>query len=176
MGAKVADAITMALEAYGTEPDPTCWVVWGDDPGVRYAVLVPSPGGLVTLNVRVSIPGEGPRVSSKLTRWARAQLGELAIDVQSGHLLTGFQIDATILRGADAQAKGIATFALDLFAAMDGRPLPSEVAAATGKSTRSAAAGRTGAKGIGGPKPARTTHVATKPAKASPGSKAGTGR
>ena len=108
----------------GAEADPECWVVWGDDPGVRYMILVPTPSGLVQVNVRVNVPGEGPRAGGKVIRWNRVQLGELAVEIQGGHRLVTFQVEAQVLNGADATADAIAAFAHALFAAVDGRPAP----------------------------------------------------
>ena len=75
---KVLDVVETALGTLGAEADPSCWVVWGDVPMVRYTMLVPTASGLVQVNVRVSVPGEGPRAGGKLVRWNRVQLGELA--------------------------------------------------------------------------------------------------
>ena len=120
---KVQGVIEQALVALGAEPDPECWVVWGDDPALRYLLLVPTPAGLVQLNVRVAVPGEGPRAGGKVVRWHRVQLGELAVEIQAGHRLVTFQVETQVLNGADANADAIATFAQILFAAVDGRPL-----------------------------------------------------
>jgi hypothetical protein len=124
MTLKVLAVVEPVLSALGAERDPFSWVAWGDDPSVRYTVLVPGVGGLIVCHVRVNIPGEGPRASAKLTRWPRVQLGELAIETQSGHRLVSFQVDQYVLRGVDAEADRIANFALALFAAVDGRPMP----------------------------------------------------
>jgi hypothetical protein len=121
---KVMVAIESALGALGSELDPECWVVWGDDPTVRYQLLIPTASGLVQLNVRVAMPGEGPRASGKVVRWNRVQLGELAVEIQAGHRLVTFQVEAQPLNGADAAADAIAVFAHALFAAVDGRPAP----------------------------------------------------
>ena len=118
---KVMAVIDQALAPLGAEPDPECWVAWGDDPGIRYLILAPTPSGLVQLNVRVAVPGEGPRASGKVVRWNRLQLGELAVEIQGGHRLVTFQVETFVLNGADATADGIATFAQSLFAAVDGR-------------------------------------------------------
>jgi hypothetical protein len=118
---KVMDVVGQALAALGAERDPECWIAWGDDPGIRYLMLAPTPGGLVQVNVRVAVPGEGPRASGKVIRWNRLQLGELAVEIQGGHRLVTFQVETFVLNGADATADGIATFAQSLFAAVDGR-------------------------------------------------------
>jgi hypothetical protein len=119
----VRSVIEPVLEALAGDPDPHCWIAWGEDPGMRYTILAPAVAGLVTGYVRVDVPGEGPRVSAKLVRWSRLQVGELAIETQSGHRLVSFQVDQVVLRGADDAADRIAAFARVLFGAMDGRPV-----------------------------------------------------
>lgn len=118
----------------------------GEEPSVRYAIFVPSAAGLITCYVRVNVPGEGPRASAKLIRWNRVQLGELAMETQGVHRLLSFQVEQQVLNGADETADRIATFALQLFAAIDGRPIP-EAAKVRGKGRTAAAkkAGRTSA-------------------------------
>jgi hypothetical protein len=121
---KVLAVIDAALSGLGADPDPECWVVWGDDPRSRYLLFAPTASGLVVVNVRVSVPGEGPRAGGKVVRWSRVQLGELGIEIQGGHRLVTFQVEAQVLSGADAAADAIAGFAHALFAAVDGRPVP----------------------------------------------------
>jgi hypothetical protein len=118
---KVLTVVEQALVGLGAERDPECWVVWGDDPAGRYLLFAPTPAGLVQVNVRVSVPGEGPRAGGKVVRWNRVQLGELAVEIQGGHRLVTFQIENQVLNGADANADAIAAFAQVLFAAVDGR-------------------------------------------------------
>ena len=122
---KVLTVVETALGALGAPGDPDCWVVWGDDPGARYIVLVPTASGLIQVNVRVNVPGEGPRAAGKLLRWTRVQLGELAVEIQGGHRLVTFQVESLVLNGVDDVADGISALALSLFEAVDGRPLPS---------------------------------------------------
>jgi hypothetical protein len=138
--AKVAVVVEAALTTLGADRDPECWVAWGDDPAVRYLLLAPTPGGLVQLNVRVNVAGEGPRASGKVVRWARVQLGELGVEIQGGHRLVTFQVDTLVLNGVDESADRISTFAHSLFASIDGRPMPQPAKSATGR----AAAGGTG--------------------------------
>ena len=152
MTPKVLAAIEPVLAALGTEPDPHCWVVWGDDPAVRYSVLAPTAAGLVVAHVRVNVPQEGPRAGAKLVRWNRVQTGELAVEMTGGHRLLSFQVENHILRGTDQDAAGIAAFALDLFAAMDGRALASEVA--TSPARRAAGRDRTAKASPGAASPA----------------------
>ena len=71
---KVLSVVDDALAGLAADPDPECWVVWGDDPASRYALLVPTPSGLAVVNVRVSVPGEGPRAGGKVVRWPRVQV------------------------------------------------------------------------------------------------------
>jgi hypothetical protein len=122
MTTKVITVVEPVLASLGAVPDPTCWVVWGEDSGVRYAMLVPTEAGLLQVLVRVNVPGEGPRASGKVIRWSRVQVGELALEMANGHRLVGFQVESHVLRGADAEGDDIASFALELFARIDGRP------------------------------------------------------
>lgn len=126
---KVIAVVTPVLTALGAAPDPSCWVAWGDDPAIRYTVLAPTAAGLLEVHVRVNVPQEGPRASGKLVRWNRVQVGELAIEMASGHRLLSFQVDSHVLRGTDEGADAIAGFALELFAAIDGRSAPEPSAA-----------------------------------------------
>ncbi len=91
---KVMAVVESAIETLGAQPDPDCWIVWGDDPAVRYLVFVPIAAGLIQLNVRVMVPGEGPRAAGKVVRWNRVQLGELAVEIQAGHRLVTFQAES----------------------------------------------------------------------------------
>jgi hypothetical protein len=124
MTSKVLAVIEPMITAMGGEPDPECWVVWGDDPAARYLILVPTDSGLVQVHVRVNVPGEGPRGSTKLTRWNRLQVGELAMESAAGHRLLSFQVEGQVLRGSDDEADAISRFALAIFAAIDGRLEP----------------------------------------------------
>jgi hypothetical protein len=126
---KVAALVDPVLSALGAEADPHCWIVWGEEPGVRHTILVPTAAGLVTCFVRVNVSGEGPRPSAKLVRWNRVELGELAIETSAGHRLLSFQIEGHVLQGADDGADRIAAFALEVFAMVDGRPRPQAPAA-----------------------------------------------
>jgi hypothetical protein len=125
-GSKVLAAAEAALRSLGATPDPDCWISWGDDPGVRWALLAPTPAGLVTANIRVNIPQEGPRAAGKLVRWSRVQLGEVAVEVQGAHRIISATLEGVILRGADADADAIGAFLQVVFAAIDGRPVPAD--------------------------------------------------
>ncbi|MEX1173182.1 MAG: hypothetical protein WEG56_11300 [Chloroflexota bacterium] len=125
---KVLAVIEPVLSSLGAEPDPDCWIAWGDDPEIRYLVLAPTDIGLIELHVRVNVPQEGPRAAGKLVRWNRVQVGELAVEMAGGHRIVSFQVEGQVLRGTDGEADAIATFAISLFAAIDGRlPAPREV-------------------------------------------------
>ena len=118
---KVLTPARDALALLGADPDPECWIVWGDDPLVRWTILAPSVSGLVQVNVRVNVPGEGPRAAGKLIRWHRVQIGELSVEIHGGHRMLTFQVETHLLHGADAEAETVAAFVETLFAAMDGR-------------------------------------------------------
>ena len=125
MAEKVLVPVRDALALLGAEHDPDCWIVWGDDPLVRWTMLVPSVAGLIQVHVRVNVPGEGPRAAGKLIRWHRVQVGELSAEIQGGHRLLTFQVESALLHGADGEADAAAAFVEQLFAAMDGRsPAP----------------------------------------------------
>src|SRR4051794_21446108 len=122
--AKVATVVDPVLQAFGAGDDPHCWVTWGDEPGVRYSILVPTEPGLIHGFVRVNVPGEGPRATIKLVRWNRVAIGELAVDTQRGHRILSFQVEQQVLRGVDEQADQVAAFGIRVIAAADGRALP----------------------------------------------------
>jgi hypothetical protein len=133
--AKVAAVIGTSLGIFGSEPDPPCWVVWGEDPSIRYLIFVPTVDGLIQLHVRVNVSGEGPRASGKLVRWSRVQVGELGTEIQGGHRLVTFQVETQVINGVDESADAIGAFARTIFAAIDGRPAPVEAAASSRTST-----------------------------------------
>lgn len=125
VGPKIAAVVDPVLLALGAGPDPHAWVAWGEEPQVRYTIFVPTDPGLIATFVRVNVPGEGPRATTKLIRWSRVTIGELGVETQTGHHMISFQLEQQILRGADAEADRIAAFALRVIAAIDGRPLTS---------------------------------------------------
>jgi hypothetical protein len=143
LGPKVLATVEPVLTAMGAHPDPHCWVAWGDDPGIRFMILVPIEAGLVTCGVRVNVPGEGPRASAKLVRWNRVQYGDLALETQAGHRIISFQVEGQVLRGADVEADRVGEFARGLFAAIDGRPIPE-----SSKPTARSRATRTGTNAV----------------------------
>lgn len=121
MTATVVASVTSTLTLLGAGPDPECWIMWGDDPGVRYTLLAPAAAGLIVVNVRVNVPGEGPRAGGKIVRWHRVQIGELSVEVQGGRRLITFQVESQLLRGVNEEADDVAAFVDGLLAAMDGR-------------------------------------------------------
>jgi hypothetical protein len=172
-GPKVMAVVEPVLAAFGTEPDPQCWLAWGDDPASRYLLMVPTPPGLVIAVVRVNVPGEGPRVSAKLVRWSKVQVGELAVETSGDHHLLSVQVESQVMKGADAEADAIARFALVILAAIDGRSWPpfdppaGRRGARTIRGRASAASGRkpaAGAKKPAAAKPAPATAAPKAPA------------
>jgi hypothetical protein len=165
MTPKVLAVIEPVLASLGADPDPSSWVVWGEDPGVRYVLLVPTDAGLLQVLVRVNVPGEGPRASAKVMRWPRLQVGELGLEMVSGHRLLGFQVENHVLRGSDDDGDAIASFALEVFARIDGRPFTPRAAkpgrSVPGRSAKSA-------RGAGAP-----TNAGAKPAAKSPANPTG---
>jgi hypothetical protein len=154
MNPKVVSVIEPVLVSLGADADPECWVAWGEDPATRYTVLVISQAGLFVTHVRVNVAQEGPRAAGKLVRWNRVQTGELGIEMQGGHRLLSFQVEGQILRAVDDETALVTAFALDVFAAIDGRALPSAARGA-------ARAGRPGKASTGG--------AATRPSEAAAG-------
>lgn len=124
---KVESILEPVLASLGADPDPEAWIVWGDDPRTRWLLLVPTPIGLAEVNVRVNVPGEGPRAAGRLVRWSHVQLGDFQIEVQAGHRLLGFQLENQVLRAVDDQVPTLARFARMVMSAIDGRPFEEPV-------------------------------------------------
>jgi hypothetical protein len=124
LGPKVTEVLQSALSTLGAEDDPHAWIVWGEDPAMRYMVFVPTPPGLIVAAVRVNVPQEGPRVSAKLVRWSKLQPTELTVEARAGHRMLSFQLEQQVLKGIDGAADAIARFILVVLAAIDGRPWP----------------------------------------------------
>ncbi len=120
---RIAAVVDPVLASLGSGPDPHCWVAWGEEPAARHTILVPTDPGLITCFVRL-VPGEGPRATTKLVRWNRVAIGELAVEAQGGRRLLSFQVEQQVLRGVDTEADQVAAFALRVISAIDGRPLP----------------------------------------------------
>ena len=120
---KVVAIVEPVLTGLGASADPDCWIVWGDDPS-RFALLTPTPAGLATVHVRVTVPQEGPRAAGKLVRWNRVQVGDYSVDTQAGHRLLSFQLEGQLLRAVDDDVDPLAAFVLALLGVMDGRTAP----------------------------------------------------
>src|SRR5829696_3749871 len=142
VGLKVNAVIDPVLAALGAGSDPHGWVAWGDEPAQRFTVFVPTEPGLIAMFVRVSVPGEGPRATTKLIRWNRVSVGELTVETQGAQRMLSFQLEQQVLRGVDDEADGVAAFALRVIAAIDGRPLPAEDDTSSTPSRRPARPGR----------------------------------
>ncbi|HEU4673162.1 MAG TPA: hypothetical protein VFS32_09710 [Candidatus Limnocylindrales bacterium] len=125
LGPKVRAVLEPVLVTLGAEADPHVWIGWGEDAAYRFTLLVPTAGGLGLCVVRPTGGAEGPRVSAKLVRWSRAQVGDLDVDTQQGHRLATVQVEGTVLRGVDAEADALGRFVQALASAVDGRGLPS---------------------------------------------------
>lgn len=176
LSGRVLDVVVPVLDALGADADPHCWVAWGDDPQIRYVIFAPSAAGLIACSVRLALPGEGPRASGKVVRWHRVQLGELAVETVGGHRLVSFQVESQVLRGSDAVADRVANFALALFAAVDGRPIPDLGARKRRKKSLTAKAGKGSGATKGATKratPARPPAGTARPAAAKAAAAAG---
>ncbi len=117
----VLDILTPVLVALGAEPDPECWVLWGDDFEVRYSLLAPTPAGLVVAAIRLASSMEGPRVSGKLVRWSKLTVGEMSLESSGGRRIVAVQVENLVLKGTDEEADRICRFCVGLLAGIDGR-------------------------------------------------------
>jgi hypothetical protein len=113
--------LNLVLHDLGADPDPESWVVWGDDPELRYAVLAPTPAGLISVAVRLTGPDEGPRATAKLVRWSKLSVSELAVEASGGHRIVGVQVEGQVLKGLDQEADRICEFVRGLIEGIDGR-------------------------------------------------------
>ena len=121
MSNRVMAVLNPVLHDLGADPDPESWVVWGDDPGFRYAVLAPTPAGLISVAVRLTGPEEGPRAAAKLVRWSKLSVSELAVEASGGHRIVAVQVEGQVLKGLDQEADRICEFVRGLIAGIDGR-------------------------------------------------------
>jgi hypothetical protein len=129
MSAEVLAVLNPVLADLGAEADPDCWVVWGDDPQLRYAVLVPTLAGLITAVVRTAGPEGGPRTSARLIRWSKLSVSELALESSGGHRIVAVQVETHVLKGTDDEADRICEFMRGLIAEIDDRhPAPVPIA------------------------------------------------
>lgn len=118
---RVLGVVQPVLAALGVGEDADVWVIWGEEPQVRWSVLAPTVAGLATVHVRVNVAQEGPRASGKLTRWPRVQVGDLAVEMQGLHRVVATTVEGQVLRGIDDVADRIAAFVAAIYAAIDGR-------------------------------------------------------
>ena len=185
MSNAVLSVLKPVLSDLGAAADPDCWVQWGEDPGIRYLVMVPTRAGLISTAIRVNTGTDGPRATGKLVRWARLQLSELSVESAAGHRIVAVQVEGQVLKGVNAEADRICEFVRGLIAAVDGRdwqfawdgaPSQPQPGAPRRASASKAAAAKSGARAAAKPsvKPApkaAASHSAAK-APATPGSAA----
>jgi hypothetical protein len=160
LSAKVLAVLEPMLATIGAEPDPHVWISWGADPGIRYALLALTPGGVVVCTIRLNPAGDGPRIGAKLVRWSRVQIGDVDLETQQAHRLLTVQIEGQVLRGVDADADRVSRFVQAVLAGVDGRPIPSldepgrrrRASVATKPSTTRAAAKKAASKPVTGPR------------------------
>lgn len=120
-GPRVLGVVVPVLAALGADDETDVWVIWGEEPQVRWSVLAPTIAGLAVVHVRVNVAQEGPRASGKLTRWPRVQVGDLAVEMQGEHRVVATTVEGQVMRGIDAAADRIAGFVAAIYAAIDGR-------------------------------------------------------
>jgi hypothetical protein len=182
MSNTVLGVLTPVIGDLGAADDPECWVIWGEDPDIRYYVMVPTRAGMIWTAVRVNTPAAAARATGKLVRWPRLQLSELSVESAEGHRIVAVQVEGQVLKGVDDAADRICEFVRGLIGAVDGRDwqFSSDEATyalpATAPQTRAAPrrvaakpAARTGSRPAA--KPARVRSVATKPAATKPAAK-----
>jgi hypothetical protein len=120
MSDRVLAVLRCVLVDLGSEPDPECWVAWGDDPESRYSVLASTVAGLVTVVVRPADP-EGPRATAKLIRWSKVSVTELGVEASGGRRIVGVQVESFVLKGVDEEADRICEFVRGLIAGIENR-------------------------------------------------------
>jgi HAD superfamily hydrolase (TIGR01509 family) len=106
------------LASVGAGTDPHCWVAWGEEPGIRHTILVPTDP-VSSPASSASCPAKG-RGHGEARPLEPVSIGDLAIEAQGGHRLVSFQAEQQVLRGVDAEADRVAAFALRVIAAIDG--------------------------------------------------------
>ena len=121
MSNSVLDVLKPVLADLGADGDPSCWVIWGEDPEYRYSIMAPTPTGLATIAVRLNGGGEDPRVTGKLVRWAKLQVSELSVEASGGIRIVAVQVEGQVLKGMDEEAGKICEFVRGLLAGIDGR-------------------------------------------------------
>jgi hypothetical protein len=131
MNDRVLAVVGPVLADLGAERDPECWVAWGEEPDLRYSLLAPTLGGLITAAIRFTSPEDGPRVIAKLVRWSKVSVSELGLDAGGGHRMVAVQVENLVLKGMDEEADRICKFVRILIAGVDNRlqvPVPAATA------------------------------------------------
>jgi hypothetical protein len=124
MSADVLAMLKPVLADLGADADPTCWVVWGEDPEARYSILVPTVAGLITAAIRTANQGGTPRATAKLVRWPKLSVSELNLESNGEHRIIVVQVETLYLKGVDEEADRICEFVRDLIAEIDDRHAP----------------------------------------------------
>jgi hypothetical protein len=166
---RVLAVLRPVLIDLGTDPDPECWVVWGEDPGIKYSLFTPTPAGVVIVVVRPANGFEEPRANGKLVRWSKLNVSELGIDASGGHRIVAVQVEGVVLKGTDEEADRVCEFVRELIAGIDNRlQQPAQImvqAAAASPHIKAAVT----AAAAPGPRPARAASPrAGKPAAGQP--------
>ncbi|MGA2512524.1 MAG: hypothetical protein ABSG37_02745 [Candidatus Limnocylindrales bacterium] len=164
---RVLTVLGPVLTDLGAALDPECWVVWGDDPEVRYSVLAPTIAGLIIVTVRPTGSVDGPRATGKLVRWPKLSISELGVEASGGHRIVAVQVENIVLKGMDGEADRICEFVRELIAGVDDRnptPVPIAVAGrgASGRLAGAATAGRVGARAARPARAAKGSGVAAR--------------
>jgi hypothetical protein len=156
---QVMAAVLPVLVDLGAKADAECWVIWGEDPGMKYSLLAPALAGLITVAIRPLGSEEGPRATGKLTRWSKLNISELAVEASGGHRIVAVQIESYVLKGIDDEADRICEFVRGLVAGIENR-IPQQVIAPVAVAG-SAVAAAVAAGVAGRPAHAAPTRVST---------------
>ena len=187
MDERVMSVLRTVLIALGADPDPDCWVIWGEDSQTRYSVLVPVAAGLVAVAVRTPSGAGEARAMARLVRWPKLPIGEFSIDAGEERRAVAVQLESFVLKGSDEEADRICEFVRGLVIQADNRAgqgvgpelmraltealgrlaAPVPVAAPSGSRRRSAAAPRPRTRelptGPASVPASRSTRAATRP-------------
>jgi hypothetical protein len=117
---RLVKLIESAAHTLGARDATPCYVAWGEQPEARFQVMLSTDGGLAIFSVRANVPQEGPRLSGRLVRWARVQVGELTFEAHSGHVQVSAQFEGQVLLGLDAAGERIAEWMTEVYRRVDG--------------------------------------------------------